>query len=132
VKRVRYKIEPDRGAENKELVRDVYDEQDVASACDLVGKRWALQVVRELALGPRRFTDLHQRVAGISTSVLATRLRELEQSGVARRRRLPPPAASMVYELTERGSKLGEIVLALNEWGTRTLAACRPRPDEPE
>jgi DNA-binding HxlR family transcriptional regulator len=73
-------------------------------------------VVRELALAPRRFTDLHQRVAGISTSVLATRLRELEQSGVARRRRLPPPAASMVYELTERGSKLGEIVLDLNEW----------------
>jgi DNA-binding HxlR family transcriptional regulator len=102
---------------------DARQAQHVASACELVGKRWALRVVRELALGPRRFTDLHQRVVGISTSVLATRLRELEQSDVARRRRLPPPAASVVYELTERGSKLGEIVLALDEW-----ASARPAP----
>ena len=95
---------------------------NIADAFDLVGKRWALQVVRELALGPQRYTDLRRRLAGISTNVLAARLLELQQAEVARRRLLPPPAGSAVYELTERGRELGLIVLALEGWGTRTLA----------
>ena len=100
----------------------------IADAFDLVGKRWALQVVRELALGPQRYTDLRRRLAGISTNALAARLHELQQAEVARRRLLPPPAGSAVYELTERGRELGLIVLALDEWGTRTLAAATREP----
>lgn len=96
---------------------------NIADACDLVGRRWAPQVVRELALGPQRYTDLRRRLAGISTNVLAARLLELEQAEVARRRLLPPPAGSAVYELTERGRELGLIVLALDAWGTRTLSS---------
>jgi DNA-binding HxlR family transcriptional regulator len=91
---------------------------EIATACHLIGKRWALQVVRELALGPWRFTDLHHRVQGISTNVLAARLRELQQANVVRRRLLPPPASSMVYELTEGGRQLGRIVLELEQWAT--------------
>jgi DNA-binding HxlR family transcriptional regulator len=94
-----------------------------ATACDLVGKRWALQVVRELALGPWRFTDLHQRLHGISTSVLASRLRELQHANVVRRRLLPAPASSMVYELTDAGRELSRIVLKLERWGERSAAA---------
>jgi DNA-binding HxlR family transcriptional regulator len=91
---------------------------EIATACHLIGKRWALQVVRELALGPWRFTDLHHRLQGISTNVLAARLRELQQANVVRRRLLPPPASSMVYELTEGGRQLGRIVLELEQWAT--------------
>jgi DNA-binding HxlR family transcriptional regulator len=94
-----------------------------ATACDLVGKRWALQVVRELALGPWRFTDLHHGLHGISTNVLAARLRELQHANVVRRRLLPPPASSMVYELTDGGRELSRIVLKLEQWGERSLAA---------
>ena len=91
---------------------------EIATACHLIGKRWALQVVRELALEPWRFTDLHHRLQGISTNVLAARLRELQQANVVRRRLLPPPASSMVYELTEGGRQLGRIVLELEQWAT--------------
>src|SRR5919106_3050575 len=80
----------------------------VAHAMSLVGERWALLVVRELLKGPRRYTDLAGGLPGIGTNVLATRLRELEAAGVVGRRRLPPPAASTVYELTEYGAQLEE------------------------
>jgi DNA-binding HxlR family transcriptional regulator len=99
-----------------------------ANAWDLVDKRWALRVVRELALGPQRYTDLRRRLAGISTNVLAARLRNLEHAKLARRRLLPPPADSVVYELTERGRELGQIVLALDAWGRRTMAAATREP----
>jgi len=72
----------------------------VAHALDLVGERWALLVVRELLLGPKRFTDLQSGLPGASPDVLTQRLRELAEAGVLRRRRLAPPAASWVYELT--------------------------------
>jgi DNA-binding HxlR family transcriptional regulator len=101
-----------------------------ATACDLVGKRWALQVVRELALGPWRFTDLHHSLHGISTNVLAARLRELHHANVVRRRLLPPPASSMVYELTDGGRELSRIVLKLEQWGERSLAAAASDGDE--
>jgi DNA-binding HxlR family transcriptional regulator/putative sterol carrier protein len=92
----------------------------VAYALDLVGERWALLVVRELLLGPKRFTDLRSGLPGASPNVLAQRLRELEGTGVVQRRRLPPPAGSWVYELTDWGRELEAIVLSLGGWAIRS------------
>ncbi|GAA4518205.1 winged helix-turn-helix transcriptional regulator [Nonomuraea ferruginea] len=100
-------------------MRTYDDPCGVARALDHVGERWALLIVRELLLGPKRFTDLRAGLPGASQNVLSQRLRELEESGVLRRRKLPPPAASRVYELTERGSELEPVVLALAQWGSR-------------
>src|SRR3954462_9145850 len=91
-----------------------------AHALDLVGERWALLVVRELLLGPKRFTDLRAGICHAGPNVLAQRLRELEAAGIVRRRQLPPPAASRVYELTEWGSELEPVVTALGRWGARS------------
>ncbi|WP_035051667.1 winged helix-turn-helix transcriptional regulator [Andreprevotia chitinilytica] len=91
-----------------------------AHALDLVGERWALLIVRELVLGPKRFTDLRAGLPGISPNVLTQRLDELEQASVLRRRKLPPPAASWVYELTDWGLELGPILMALGRWGARS------------
>jgi DNA-binding HxlR family transcriptional regulator len=88
----------------------------VAHALDLVGERWALLVVRELLLGPLRFSDLRAGLPGASPNVLSQRLRELETVGVIRRRKLAPPAASRVYELTDHGAELGPILTALGTW----------------
>jgi DNA-binding HxlR family transcriptional regulator len=90
----------------------------VARALDIVGERWALLVVRELLLGPKRFTDLRDGLPQVGPDVLSQRLRQLEQAGVVRRRRLAPPAGSRVYELTERGNDLEPVVLALGRWGS--------------
>jgi DNA-binding HxlR family transcriptional regulator len=90
----------------------------VARALDTVGERWALLVVRELLLGPKRFTDLRAGLPHVSTDILAARLRELEEHGVVARRVLPPPAASKVYELSARGRELEPVVLALGRWGS--------------
>lgn len=104
-----------------------YDQHcGLAHALDLVGERWAPLVVRELILGPRRFTDLRAGLPGVATNVLAARLRELEAGGVVARRRLPPPAASTVYELTPYGRDLEPVLLALGRWGVRTLGPRRP------
>lgn len=89
-------------------------------ALDLVGERWALLVVRELLLGPKRFTDLRNGLSNASTNILAERLRELEDGGVIRKRNLPPPAAASVYELTEWGRELEPIVTRLGAWGARS------------
>lgn len=89
----------------------------IATALDYVGERWALLIVRELLLGPKRFTDLQDGLPGAGAKVLAQRLRELEGAGVVRRRTLPPPASSQVYELTEWGARLDGIVVALGRWG---------------
>ncbi len=91
-----------------------------AHALDLVGERWALLVVRELLLGPKRFTDLRAGLPGVSPNVLAQRLRELEGVGVVQRRKLPPPAASRVYELTEWGKELEPVIVWLGRWGARS------------
>jgi DNA-binding HxlR family transcriptional regulator len=98
----------------------------IARALDLVGERWALLVVRELALGPKRFTDLREGLPGIATNVLSQRLRELERNGVVSRRRLPPPAGSAVYELTDYGHELIPILLTLGRWGARRMGARSP------
>jgi DNA-binding HxlR family transcriptional regulator len=91
-----------------------------AHALDLVGERWALLVVRELLLGPKRFTDLRTGITHASPNVLAQRLRELERSGVVRRRPLAPPAASRIYELTEWGRQLEPVIVALGRFGARS------------
>jgi DNA-binding HxlR family transcriptional regulator len=94
------------------------DRCGVARALDLVGERWALLVVRELLLGPKRFTDLRAGLPHVGPDVLAQRLRDLEQSGLIRRGTLPPPAGSRIYELTERGHELEPVVLALGRFGS--------------
>jgi DNA-binding HxlR family transcriptional regulator len=94
----------------------------VAHALDLVGERWSLLVVRELLEeGALRYSDLHARLEGCGTNILAARLKTLEQGGVIRRRRLDPPAASWVYELTEYGAGLREVLHVLAHWGARSL-----------
>ena len=88
----------------------------IAQALDLIGERWALLVVRELVLGPKRFTDLLSGLSGASSDVLTQRLRDLTDAGVVRRRRLGPPVSTWVYELTEWGGELEPIILDLAHW----------------
>jgi DNA-binding HxlR family transcriptional regulator len=90
----------------------------IAHASDLLGQRWALLVVRELLLGPKRFTDLRAGIPDISPNVLGQRLRELEESGIVARRKLAPPAAAQVYELTEWGRQLEPAILSLGRWAS--------------
>jgi DNA-binding HxlR family transcriptional regulator len=93
-----------------------------AHALDLVGERWALLVMRELMLGPKRFSDLRASLPRISANVLTQRLEGLEAAGVLLRRRLPPPAGSQVYELTEWGYESEPIFQALGRWAARSPA----------
>jgi DNA-binding HxlR family transcriptional regulator len=103
-------------------MRKTYDQYcPVAHALDLVGDRWALLVIRELLRGPRRYTDLVEHLHGIGTNILASRLRDLEACGIVAKRRLPPPAASRVYELTEYGQALRPALRELAIWGARSL-----------
>jgi DNA-binding HxlR family transcriptional regulator len=97
--------------------RSYSDVCPIARALDVVGERWALLVVRELLLGPQRFSDLRRALPTASSNMLTDRLRELEGHGVLRRRKLPPPAGSSVYELTERGLELEPVLDALGIWG---------------
>jgi DNA-binding HxlR family transcriptional regulator len=99
-------------------MRTYGDRCGIARALDLVGERWALLVVRELLLGPKRFTDLRAGLRHVSPDVLTQRLRELDEAGVVRRVRLPPPAPAWVYELTDRGRELEPVLLALGRWGS--------------
>jgi DNA-binding HxlR family transcriptional regulator len=100
----------------------------IAYALELVGERWALLVVRDLILGPKRFTDLRRGLPRIPSNVLSARLKELEEAGIVRRRLLPRPGTGIVYELTDFGRELEDIVLRLGLWGARTLA--EPRPED--
>jgi DNA-binding HxlR family transcriptional regulator len=97
----------------------------IAHAADLLGGRWALVIIRELLLGPKRFTDLRDGVPDISPNVLSQRLQELEASGLIRRRKLPPPTGARVYELTPWGAELEPVVLALGRWASRSPALPR-------
>lgn len=99
-----------------------------ARAAEIFGERWALLIVRDLLVSPKRFSDLHRGLPGIPTNVLTARLKELEQAGVIRRALLPRPANSIVYELTEYGQELEPVVASLGRWGAKTLGD--PRPDE--
>ncbi len=100
----------------------------IAHGLDLVGERWALLVVRELLLGPKRFTDLQAGLPNASPNVLSERLRELERAGVVRRGKLPPPAGSRVYELTDWGRELEDIVISLGRWAVRSPSPPQDAP----
>ncbi|OZM71956.1 transcriptional regulator [Amycolatopsis antarctica] len=101
-------------------IRHYDDPCGVARALDLVGERWALLVVRELLLGPKRFTDLRAGLPAAGQNVLSQRLRGLEDAGVVHRRRLGPPASAWVYELTAHGRELEPTLFHLARWGSRT------------
>ena len=100
----------------------------IARALDLVGDRWALLVIRELLLGPKRYTDLRRGLPNASPNVLSQRLDELERAGVVRRRKLPPPAGSRVYELTDWGLELEELVMSLGRWAARSPTPASDAP----
>jgi len=100
------------------MARTYGDRCGVARALDLVGERWALLVVRELLLGPKRFTDLRAGLPQVGPDVLSQRLRELEGAGLVRRRDLGPPASARVYELTEHGAQLEPVILELGRFGS--------------
>ena len=107
----------------KEPSRRRYDDAcGTAHALDLIGERWALLVMRELMLGPKRFSDLRADLPGISANVLTQRLEGLEAAGLLARRRLPPPANTQVYELTEWGYEAEPIVQTLGRWAARSPA----------
>jgi DNA-binding HxlR family transcriptional regulator/putative sterol carrier protein len=94
------------------------DQCGIARALDAVGERWSLLVVRELTLGPKRFTDLRRGLPNVGPDVLSQRLRDLEAARILRRRTLEPPAAARVYELTERGRALEPVLIELGRWGS--------------
>jgi DNA-binding HxlR family transcriptional regulator len=103
------------------LKKRLYDDAcGTAHALELVGDRWALLVIRELLLGPKRFSDLRAGLPGISANVLTQRLEDLEASAVVVRRRLPPPASAWVYELTPWGLEAEEIVKVIGRWAARS------------
>lgn len=95
----------------------------LASALDTIGERWSLLVVRELSLGPLRFSDLARAVGGAPTDVLTKRLREMEADGIVARRELQAPVAATVYELTELGRGLEHPMFELARWGMRLQRA---------
>ena len=98
----------------------------VASALDVLGERWTLLIVRDLAIGPKRYTDLREGLPGIATDLLTARLRTLESAGFVARRELPRPAPAVVYELTDAGRRLTPVILALAEVGFEMLEAPKP------
>ena len=98
----------------------------LAKALDLVGERWTLLLIRELAFGPRRFSDLVEGLPGISTAVLTERLNRLEEARLTLRRTLPPPAASKVYELTDDGRDLAAAIAPLIAWGAKRMSDRAP------
>jgi DNA-binding HxlR family transcriptional regulator/putative sterol carrier protein len=101
----------------------------IARSLDLLGQRWTLLIVRDLFLGPQRYTDLQAGLPGIASDILTARLRTLEDEGLVRRRELPAPAPATVYELTEAGRELGPLIRALGEVGLTLLDA--PAPGQP-
>jgi DNA-binding HxlR family transcriptional regulator len=100
-----------------------------ARTLDVVGERWTLLIIRDLMMGPKRYTDLRAGLPGIATDILTARLRTLEDAGFVRRRELPRPAPATVYELTEDGLQLRHVVLALAQAGMATLAGPEPGED---
>lgn len=104
-----------------EVPRRRYDDAcGTAHALDLIGERWALLVIRELMLGPKRFSDLRGDLPGISANVLTQRLEGLEAAGILTRRKLPPPASAQVYELTAWGYEAEPIIQSMGRWAARS------------
>ncbi|MET4685417.1 winged helix-turn-helix transcriptional regulator [Brevundimonas faecalis] len=100
--------------------RRYHDACGAAHGLDLVGERWALLVIRELMMGPRRFGDLRKDLCGLSANVLTQRLEGLEASGIVRKRKLPPPASVQVYELTDWGYEIKPVFMVLGRWAARS------------
>jgi DNA-binding HxlR family transcriptional regulator len=100
----------------------------LARALELVGERWALLIIRDLLVGPRRFSDLRKGLPRIPTNVLSDRLKDLEHNGIVQRTILPRPASATVYELTPYGKQIEDAVMRLGMWGAQSLG--EPRPDE--
>jgi DNA-binding HxlR family transcriptional regulator len=98
----------------------------VTTAVELVTERWALLIIRDLLVGPRRYTDLKHGLPKIPTNILSARLKELQENGVIRR--VPLAHCGLVYELTEYGRELEPIVLALGRWGFRSMG--EPKDDD--
>ena len=98
----------------------------IATALDVVGDRWATLIVRDLLLGPLRFIELAEGLPGIGTNTLTARLKQLEETDVVRRRLMPLPDRGTVYELTEYGSELEPILMALGRWGTKSMGRLPP------
>ncbi len=92
----------------------------LAHALELIGERWAMLVLRELAYGPRRFSGLKRDLTGISANVLSQRLTELESRGLVRKLKLPPPASVQVYEATEWGLEAVPMIANLGRWAARS------------
>lgn len=114
-------------AEKDQPKRRSYDQYcGLARALDVVGERWTLLIVRNLLLGPRRYTDLLDELPGLTTNLLAKRLRELEQAGLIEREERPPPVPVTVYRLTELGASLERAILELGRFGSRYLGVPRP------
>lgn len=99
-----------------------------ARALEVVGERWSLLIIRDLLVGPRRFSDLQHGLPGIPSNILTGRLKELEEAGIVARRLLPRPSGAIVYELTPVGRELEEPVISLGRWGAKQLGD--PRPGE--
>ena len=100
--------------------RRYHDACGAAHGLDLVGERWALLVIRELMMGPRRFSDLRKDLCGLSANVLTQRLEGLEASGIVQKRKLPPPASVQVYELTDWGYEIEPVFMVLGRWAARS------------
>ena len=121
----------------KETNGDAADRRRYDDACaaahgmDLIGERWAMPVIRELLMGPRRFSDLKNSLNGISAKVLTERLEGLENAGILGRRKLAPPANVQVYELTPWGYESAPIFQALGRWATRSPRHDPSRPFSP-
>src|SRR4051812_15096377 len=116
------KLQKVTGAGGAASKRRYDDACGTAHALDLVGERWALLVMRELLFGPKRFSDLRESLPGISANVLTQRLEGLEASGLLVKRKLPPPAASQVYELTPWGYESEPIIRDMGRWAARSPA----------
>lgn len=101
-------------------MRSYGDACGITRGLDVIGERWALPVVRELVFGPRRYSDLAADLPGVSTNILGSRLKELSEAGVIRKRRLGPPAAATVYELTAWGAALEPVLISLGRWAAHT------------
>ncbi|MDP3938439.1 MAG: winged helix-turn-helix transcriptional regulator [Deltaproteobacteria bacterium] len=98
----------------------------VARAAEVIGERWTLLIIRELALGPQRFSDLRERLSGVSSSVLTARINGLLEKGLITREQLDPPAASTVYRLSDSGQALVPVLLGLVRWGARYFSSPHP------
>lgn len=99
-----------------------------ARALEIIGERWALMIVRDLFVSPKRFSELQRGLPGIPSNILTARLKELEDGGVVRRTVLPRPAGGVAYELTEEGQQLERAVMELGRWGAKRLG--EPRAHE--